>query len=168
MTAVDAVAGQWPTPDAVADLPVTRVLICDERPMTSLALATTVRATLPLAEIECVTDGFQLADAFAGKRATVVLIGYQPGRSGGAQATDLLLSLHPSAAVIAFGAPDASALLAAAMDRGARGLMLWESTGTRRRPGRLDGWSAQAPGRTNPGRPSKSSSPNANCRCCWE
>ena len=107
MTTVDAVAGNGqPTPDGTADkATVTRVLICDERPTTCVALAGTIRASLPHAEIDCVNDGFQLADAFAGRPATVVLIGHQVGRTGGAQATDLLLSLHPSAAVIAFGSP---------------------------------------------------------------
>lgn len=126
---------------------VTRVLICHERPSTGQALSDAVRRNRSITDVEYCHDGFELADAFASKPAELVLVGYQRGRTGGAEATQLLLSLFPRANVIAFGSTDASVVLATAVSRGARGVLLWDVDG---RPG-IAGRSRTFP--HGPGRP---------------
>jgi DNA-binding NarL/FixJ family response regulator len=111
---------------------VVRVLICHERPSTGQGLSDAVRRNASISDVEYCRDGFELADAFASKPADLVLVGYQRGRPGGAEATQLLLSLFPRAIVIAFGSTDASVALATAVSRGARGVLLWDVDG---RPG---------------------------------
>jgi len=140
------VRSRRPTPGRRPERTGAGILICDERPLTRLTLSQTIGAITSVSDIGCVSDGFALADAFAAKPADLVLIGYQVGRVGGAQATELLLSLYPSAAVVAFGSPDASGTLAAAVSRGARGLMLWDPDRRHRPLTRPVGWTARRPG----------------------
>ena len=125
---------------------MTAILICDERPLARLTLSEAIQAIISASDIDCVSDGFALADAFAAKPADLVLIGYQVGRVGGAQATELLLSLYPSAAVIAFGSPDASGPLAVAVAGGARGLLLWDPDRRHQPPSGPGGWAGRRPG----------------------
>jgi len=126
---------------------VTAILICDERPLARLTLSEAIQAIISASDIDCVSDGFALADAFAAKPADLVLIGYQVGRVGGAQATELLLSLYPSAAVIAFGSPDASGVLAVAVaGGGARGLLLWDPDRRHQSLSGPKGWTGRRPG----------------------
>jgi DNA-binding NarL/FixJ family response regulator len=106
--------------------PVKNVLICDERPTAGHALTRTVTAALSRVDIDRVTDGADLLEAFTAKPADLVLIGIQHGRGSGTDAVNLLLGRHPSAAVIVFGAVADTVPLVAAIARGARGLMLWE------------------------------------------
>jgi DNA-binding NarL/FixJ family response regulator len=126
VTTMDALTGRA-LPGPARGL-VARVLICDERSMTRLALTNALKASFAATDIRCVSDGFELSDAFAARPANLVLIGFRAGRPSGVQATDLLLSLHPSAAVIVFGSADTSRTLAAAVSRGARGVMMWNPT----------------------------------------
>ena len=106
-----------------------RVLICHERPSTGQSLTDAIRRNHVISDVEYCRDGFELADAFASKPAELVLVGYQRGRPGGAEATQLLLSLFPRATVIAFGSTDASVSLVTAVSRGARGVLLWDVDG---------------------------------------
>jgi DNA-binding NarL/FixJ family response regulator len=108
---------------------VLRVLICHERPSTGQSLTDAIRRNHLITDVEYCRDGFELADAFASKPAELVLVGYQRGRPGGAEATQLLLSLFPRATVIAFGSTDASVALVTAVSRGARGVLLWDVDG---------------------------------------
>ena len=154
MTAVDAVIGaSGLAPERHGRRTSARVLICDERPATRAALANTVRASAWATDIVCVTDGFELADEYASRPADLVLIGHQAGRVDGVRATELLLSLHPSAAVIGFGPGDAGGQLAVAIDRGARGLMLWEPTQRPTPRAGLGGYAIPAPGWVRPAGP---------------
>jgi len=137
--------GRRPT-DQGSERTVTAILICDERPLARLTLSEAIQAIISASDIDCVSDGFALADAFAAKPADLVLIGYQVGRVGGAQATELLLSLYPSAAVIAFGSPDASGPLAVAVAGGARGLLLWDPDRRHQPPSGPGGWAGRRPG----------------------
>ena len=122
-------------------------MICDERPITGLTWSQAFGAFVSVSDIDWVSDGFALADAFAAKPADLVLIGYQVGRVGGAQATELLLSLYPSAAVIAFGSPDASGVLAVAVaGGGARGLLLWDPDRRHQSLSGPKGWTGRRPG----------------------
>ena len=143
--AVTCVGGRRPTDDG-PERTVAGILICDERPITGLTLSQAFGAFVSVSDIDWVSDGFGLADAFAAKPADLVLIGYQVGRVGGAQATDLLLGLYPSAAVIVFGSPDTSGVLAAAVARGARGLMLWDPDRRHQPLSGPKGWTGRRPG----------------------
>ena len=148
MTGIDTCLGGRRPTDQGSERTVTAILICDERPLARLTLSEAIQAIISASDIDCVSDGFALADAFAAKPADLVLIGYQVGRVGGAQATELLLSLYPSAAVIAFGSPDASGVLAVAVaGGGARGLLLWDPDRRHQPPSGPGGWAAHRSGR---------------------
>jgi len=146
VTGIDTCLGGRRPTDQGSERTVTAILICDERPITRLTLSQAFGAIISASDIDCVSDGFALADAFAAKPADLVLIGYQVGRVGGAQATELLLSLYPSAAVIAFGSPDASGPLAVAVARGARGLLLWDPDRRHQSLSGPKGWTGRRPG----------------------
>ena len=133
----------WSRRTEPADLPahpVCRVLICDERSATRTAMNKAVTAIRSVREIDGVSDGFALADAFFQNPADLVLIGHVPGRNGGLQATELLLGLFPAAPVIAFGPSAASVQLVMAVSRGARGLMLWDRGKVHQAPSGPDVW----------------------------
>jgi DNA-binding NarL/FixJ family response regulator len=112
---------------------VRNVVLCDERPAVSRAISERVTGLPEAVQITCVTDAFGLADAYIEQRPDLVLVSVRRGRTTGLEATALLLGLHPSAVVIAYGsAPDVEPM-AVAVARGARGLMVWDpvsSTGT--------------------------------------
>ena len=146
MTGTDTCLGGRRPTDQGSERTVTAILICDERPLARRTLSEAIQAIISASDIDCVSDGFALADAFAAKPADLVLIGYQVGRVGGPQATELLLSLYPSAAVIAFGSPDASGPLAVAVAGGARGLLLWDPDRRHQPPSGPGGWAGRRPG----------------------
>jgi DNA-binding NarL/FixJ family response regulator len=73
-----------------------------------------------------VPDGFALVDAVTAKPADLVLIGIHRATSCGAEATTLLLGMHPTTVIIVFGSPRELDVLAAAYVRGARGLLTWD------------------------------------------
>ena len=106
-------------------VPVRRVLICDERPRAVQVLTGLVAAIPSVVDIDGVRDGFGAVDAFAAHPTGVVLIGIQAGRHTGTDAANLLLGMHPAAAVIVYGTAGDIGPLTAAVIRGARGLMLW-------------------------------------------
>jgi len=124
---------------APAMVPVETVLICDERPIAGQFLTRLLTAGSSFHVVGAVPDGFGLVDAFAARPADLVLIGVHRGTTSGTDAMALLLGLHPAAAVIVFGSPADAPVLAAALTRGARGLMIWD-TDHRHRPGTPDGW----------------------------
>ena len=68
-------------------------------------------------------DASDLSTAFAGNPADLVLIGPQDATAGTVAAADVFLQRHPSAPVIVYGAVDDTPVLAAAVARGARGLI---------------------------------------------
>lgn len=111
--------------DLAAEPVVRRVLICHERTTTAIALSRSVQLVHPVSQIDCYDDGFALVDAYGRAPADLVFVGHRGGDTSAAQATDLLLSLFPAAAVIAYGDPDAAPQLVTAVTRGVRGLMLW-------------------------------------------
>ena len=118
-------------PAATVLTPVKTVLICDERPNARMLLARLLNAGTSVVT-GAVPDAFTLVDAYTTRPADVVFIGQRRDSAGGADALDLLLGLHPAAAVIVFGSAHDAPLLAAALTRGARGLMLWDTTPTGR------------------------------------
>ena len=110
----------------VSGRPLTSVLICDDRPTARRAMSELLRPLPGLNDISCVTEGFELVDAFAVRPVDLVLIGIHQASTTGADATDLLLAMYPTAVVIVFGSDTEPDLLACAYVRGARGLLLWD------------------------------------------
>lgn len=105
--------------------PVRDVLLCDERRGVGRALGQALKEMHSGFDITSCTDGFGLVDAFSARRADLVLIGIQTGRSAGMDALNLLMGLHPAATVLVYGTPTDVLPLAVAVTRGARGVMLW-------------------------------------------
>ena len=64
-------------------------------------------------------------DAITARPADLVLIGIHRANSSRAEATSLLLGMHPTTVIIVFGSPSDIDVLAAAYIRGARGLLPW-------------------------------------------
>ena len=118
--------GLSPGTGAPGRVPVRRVLICDERPRAVQVLTELVTAIGSVVDIDGVRDGFGAVAAFAAHPCGVVLIGIQTGRNTGTDAANLLLGMHPAAAVIVYGTAGDLGPLTAAVIRGARGLMLWD------------------------------------------
>jgi len=106
------------------------ILLCDDRPTVKRAILERVTGLPDEIEITCVADGFGLADAYSANRPDLVLVSTRRGRPGGIEAADLLLGLHPSALVIAYGCAQDIEPMSAAMTRGARGLMVWDPVST--------------------------------------
>jgi len=102
------------------------VYVCDDRPAV-LHSVTKMLGTLPsLVDIGWVTDGFALTDRYSAKATDLVLIGVHRASDVGAEATDLLLAMHPAAVIIVYGVTADIDVLAAAYTHGARGLLLWD------------------------------------------
>ena len=123
---------------------VTTVLVCEEEPDARGLLTGLLTAGVSVDVLAAVADGFGVVDAFTITPADVVLIGVHRGSGAGSAAMDLLLGLHPAAAVVVFGGPVDAALLTAAVTRGARGLMIWDTHHPYRAVTR-PGWTADRP-----------------------
>ena len=107
-------------------VPVDSVLICDQRFNVRQALTRRMSAMPLIVETNSVDDGFALLDAYAAKPHAMVLIGIHRNDAHGPEAMSLLLSMYPTALVIAFGSASDTGALVNAVSRGARGLMLWD------------------------------------------
>lgn len=105
---------------------VRSVLLCDDRPTVQRAILERATGLPEQIEITCVADGFGLADAYGASRPDLVLISTRRGRPAGIEAANLLLGLHPTAMVIAYGSANDVDQMSAAVARGARGLMIWD------------------------------------------
>jgi CheY-like chemotaxis protein len=104
--------------------PLRSVLICDDRPTARQGLAELLRPLPSAPETRCVADGFAVVDALAAEGVDMVLIGVHADSHVGQEAIDLVLGMHPSAV----GSAGDIDVLAAAYVRGARGMLLWETT----------------------------------------
>ena len=103
---------------------VCSVLIYDQRAAAGEALTHAVRAAMPsVIHIACVTDASDLSMAFARNPADLVFIGLHDATAGTVHAVEAFLRRYPSAPVIVYGAVDDTPVLAAAVARGARGLI---------------------------------------------
>lgn len=114
--------------DGRKQVPVTSVLICDERRSARDGLTRVMSAVPSVDAIDCVTSGDELLARYGRQASTVVLIGTQRALTSGIEATRRLLAIHPSAVVIVFGSPDDTASIAAAIACGARGFLRWDAT----------------------------------------
>src|SRR6478735_2368898 len=108
--------------------PLRSVLICDDRPTARQGVAELLRPLPSAPETRCVADGFVAVDALAAEGGDLVLIGVHADSHVGQEAIDLVLGMHPSAVVAVVGSAGDIDVLAAAYVRGARGMLLWETT----------------------------------------
>jgi len=108
--------------------PLRSVLICDDRPTARQGVAELLRPLPSAPETRCVADGFAVVDALAAEGVDLVLIGVHADSHVGQEAIDLVLGMHPSAVVAVVGSAGDIDVLAAAYVRGARGMLLWETT----------------------------------------
>lgn len=108
------------------DRSIGSVLICDERTVTRRALGHRMTAVSSVTSITAVVNSSELVEAFSRQSSDLVLIGHEAGRRAGPQATQLLLKSYPTAAILAFGSPNASICMAASVTQGARGIMVWD------------------------------------------
>lgn len=121
-------------------VPMKTVLLCDPRPAVRTAVGWTLAGMPSDVEITCVADGFSLVDAYSAHPADMVLIGVRRGWPSGLEAVNLLLGLHPSAAVLVYGGTQDTESMCLAVARGARGLMLWDPDQLSARPKRPVPW----------------------------
>jgi DNA-binding NarL/FixJ family response regulator len=104
----------------------TQLLICDDEPAARRGLRNLLTPTRR-ADTVRVVDAAGLVDAFTARPAHLVLIGvHGTDLTAGPDPVRLLLAAHPTASVIVYGRPGDAALLATAVAKGARGLMLWD------------------------------------------
>ena len=107
--------------------PVTSVAICDDRPAVRQSLSEMLLPLPSLTNIDSVNDGFALIDVCAAGAVDIVLIGIHQATPTGDEAINLLLGMAPSTPVIVIGSIADIDRLVAATNRGARGLLLWDS-----------------------------------------
>jgi DNA-binding NarL/FixJ family response regulator len=116
-------------PDVVRSVPVTSVLICDDRPDIRRGLAERVGQgeffAVPV-DVVGVGDGFALVQALDANPEAAVLIAIHAGSTVGNEAITMLQGRHPAVAPIIVGSVADIGLLAEAYARGPGGLMLWE------------------------------------------
>lgn len=107
---------------------VTAVLICDDRRNVRDGLTRVMSDVPGIVRIDCVTHGDELLAWFSRQPVEIVLIGTQRAVATGVEVTRRLVSAHPEANVIVFGAPDDSSSIAAAIAGGARGYLRWDAS----------------------------------------
>ena len=94
---------------------MTAVLICDDRRQVREGLTRVMSAVPGVARIDCVAHGDELLARYSRQPVDVVLVGTQRAVPAGVEATRRLVSAHPQANVIVFGAPDDAGSIAAAI-----------------------------------------------------
>jgi len=109
-----------------ANKPVTSVLICDPRVAAQHSLTQMLRPLDSLIGITCISDGFELMDAYSVQPADIVLIGIERSINTGPEAVALQSAMHPESVIIIFGAASDADLLVAATIAGAHGLLVWD------------------------------------------
>src|SRR5438094_306956 len=109
-------------------VPVTTVLICDDRRGVREGLTRVMSAVPGVSRIDCVAHGDELLARYSRQPVDVVLVGTQRAVPTGVEATRRLVAAHPQANVIVFGAPDDAGSIAAAIAGGARGYLRWDAS----------------------------------------
>src|SRR6266498_1954854 len=109
-------------------VPVTTVLICDDRRGVREGLTRVMSAVPGVSRIDCVAHGDELLARYTRAPVDVVLVGTQRAVPAGVEATRRLVSANPTANVIVFGAPDDASSIAAAIAGGARGYLRWDAS----------------------------------------
>lgn len=107
---------------------MTTVLICDDRRSVRDGLTRTMSAVTGVGRIDCVAHGDELLASYSRQPVDVVLIGTQRAVATGVETTRWLVSAHPQATVLVFGASDDADSIAAAIASGARGYLRWDAS----------------------------------------
>src|SRR5256884_10001595 len=94
-------------------VPVTTVLICDDRRSVREGLTRVMSAVPGVSRIDCVAHGDELLGRFSRQPVDVVLVGTQRAVPTGVEATRRLVSPNPHGNRIAFGSQDEAASIAA-------------------------------------------------------
>jgi len=120
MTTINDITPSW--------VVVTRVLICDERPTARAALTRVLSEAIPtVTDVDSSTDGADLVAQFGTRPADLVLVGIRSGKTRGVEAVNQILDAYPTAPVIVYGSVDDTRAIASAIERGARGFLLWDA-----------------------------------------
>ena len=107
---------------------MTSVLICDERRGVREGLAQFMSVVPGVDRVDTVAGGDDLVERFPRERPDVVLVGTQRAVDTGIVLTRRLVSRHPRACVLVFGAADDTANIVAAVACGARGYLRWDAS----------------------------------------
>ena len=114
---------------ALRRIPVTSVLICDERRGVRDGLAhSSCPSYRALTGSDTVASGDDMLERYPRERPDVVLVGTQRAVDTGIVLTRRLVSRHPRACVLVFGAADDTANIVAAVACGARGYLRWDAS----------------------------------------
>jgi DNA-binding NarL/FixJ family response regulator len=105
---------------------VTTVLICDNRRSVREGLTRVMSAWAGVQRIACVEHGDDLLAQFSRQPVDVVLVGVHRAVPTAAEAARRLITAHPRASVILFGAPDSADSVVAAIAGGAHGYLRWD------------------------------------------
>lgn len=108
---------------------MTTALVCDERRTVREMLLTAMSAVPSVDAIESVATGEELLARYGREAADIVLIGTQRALATGVETVRQLMTAHPTAVVVVFGAPDDVPSISASIAAGARGFLRWDATG---------------------------------------
>jgi DNA-binding NarL/FixJ family response regulator len=101
--------------------------VCDDHHDIREGLARVVARVPGVHRIDCVGHG-ELLNRYSRQPVDVVLVGTQPAVLAGTEAIRRLISAHPKANVIVFGAPNDARNIASAIVGGARGFLRWDAS----------------------------------------
>jgi DNA-binding NarL/FixJ family response regulator len=113
---------------ALRRISVTSVLICDERRGVRDGLAQFMSVVPGVDRVDTVASGDDMLERYPRERPDVVLVGTQRAVDTGIVLTRRLVSRHPRACVLVFGAADDTANIVAAVACGARGYLRWDAS----------------------------------------
>src|SRR6201996_1861981 len=119
---------KWNVTWLLEGVPVTTVLICDDRRSVREGLTRVMSAVPGVSRIDCVAHGDELLARFTRQPVDVVLVGTQRAVPTGVEATRRLVSANPPADGIADAAPDDPGSVAADIAGGARGYLRWDAS----------------------------------------
>lgn len=104
------------------------VLICEDHREVRDRLATVLATLGGGSRINsCGTAGSEVLAHYNPRTVDLVLLGTHPGQRAALLTLRALLSAHPGANVLTFGAPDDTAAIAASVALGARGYLRWDA-----------------------------------------
>ena len=107
---------------------VQRVSILEEWSVARTALSQVIRSAIAsVTDVDNSAVVDELLEQFSVHEPGLVLIGVRRTSTKGEEAVDRLLLAHPSAAIIVYGSPTDAEQLVNAIQRGARGLLLWDA-----------------------------------------
>jgi DNA-binding NarL/FixJ family response regulator len=116
--------------NALKELVVTTVLICEDRRGVREELARVMSSVVGVERVGCVANGQELLFWYSRRPVDLVLVGAHRALPAGPEATERLLGAHPRATVIVFGGPEDIGGITAAIAAGAAGYLRWDAPRT--------------------------------------